>query len=225
MSEQATEKGVLTEDGKRILRMESDEVLLCEFSRDEQFPNMTDWVRVKGKRVPVIPVAIDYPGCVFPAIIPDTPVLTEPSDVADTTEKTNVVSLHNPERKKGQRQKPLSAKDKKLAKATARAQRELQKDFNRWKDQLCTMIRNDSKVEYSEGGTVQYLLPRELVEVVWTTSIYEFIKIAQMKRDKAKEEGIESIESLGVEATRMMKERIQTLADKITGETNEEEGD
>lgn len=109
----------------------------------------------------------------------------------------------------------------KLGKETLKAQKILRADFVEWQNTLVRMIRDKSKIEANPDGSVQYILPKELVELVWTTSIYEFIKIEKMKAEK--EEGDTNDQNLATKAAVQIKKRVEALAKQITGEQDGEE--
>lgn len=241
------ESGTLTRDALRIISERIDNisdmpsVTACTFIRSLASPTMTNEVYISGVQYRGL-LAIDYPGCVCPAIIPDVernpatgnPVGTD-TEMGEHPGKDsspdNVISLKEQlvkqGRVKGMRQES-NKKKKQLAKATAKAQRAIQREFNSWKDFYVSLIRNESKVESNPDGSVQFILPRELVEIVWTTSIYEFVKIVEMQAEKEGQELSDS--ELGIKATTMMKERIGQMAQQITAsqileKEDEETGD
>jgi len=195
------ETGRLTADGKRVLGIDSDITDLCEFVRSTESPNVTSEVYVNGERCNGT-VSIEYPGAFCPGITPDSPHIELP------LQKTSV-SLHDLHKKrgyKGKRQVKKTDRAKKVQKATSLAQREIEKDFNRWKNELCDMIRNDSSIEQTGEDELIYLLPRKLVELVWTTTIHEFVKMEEQEN---------GIEGAAERASSRIKGRLQALADQM----------
>lgn len=124
--------------------------------------------------------------------------------------KSNVV----PFQKKGKR-KHQTAQDKKnlqKEKADNKIFLGVQRDFKKWKQQLREMINKGTKIEWGEQEgktTYTFILPRELVRLVWGSTIQERINaekaefgeegaIARALERLANEVDVTSLELMGV---------------------------
>ena len=124
--------------------------------------------------------------------------------------KSNVV----PFQKKGKRknQTEQDKKDLQKQKADNKILLGIQREFKKWKQQLREMINKGAKIQWGEqdgNTTYTFILPRELVKVVWTSTIQERINaekaefgeegaIARALERLANEVDVTSLELMGV---------------------------
>lgn len=99
-------------------------------------------------------------------------------------------------------------------KAMAARHAQIKREFLKWQDDLCWLIRNQSRVEVQPDGTARYILPKELVRLVWMTTIKQRVAAERAK-------GIGPAEALA-KAMEGLSSEVGSLATKVREETSSE---
>lgn len=101
---------------------------------------------------------------------PNLTLIDESSDAKQTVE--------------GAVEKQTQPQQKHVVPIPPQAQRKALREFKEWKHQLADMIRKKSTIAWSvQGGKLVYhfVLPSDLVKLVWNTTIRERVKLEELK--------------------------------------------
>lgn len=64
----------------------------------------------------------------------------------------------------------------------------IQREFSSWKESLCSLIRSKSRISVHDDGSATYILPAELVRLVWRTTIAQRAALEASKDSGCSEE-------------------------------------
>lgn len=83
--------------------------------------------------------------------------------------------------------------------------------FKVWKDTLCKIVKQKSKLVYSaDKASHSFVLPTEIVRLVWQTTIQERAKVDQIEE---------------TEALAKIKQEVSAEADKLNGKTEDSDSE
>ena len=91
----------------------------------------------------------------------------------------------------------------------AKAHERIKKEYSKWQDDLCWLIRHQSRIEVRPSGEASYILPKELVRLVWETTIAQRVAV-----EKAK--GLDSMQAMGAAMDGLSAE-VAAMAEKVKG--------
>lgn len=79
--------------------------------------------------------------------------------------------------------------DRERRRALAARHEQIKKEFLQWQDDLCWLVRNKSKVSVRPDGSAVYVLPTDLVRLVWQTMISQRVA-AEAAKGKSHHEAL-----------------------------------
>jgi hypothetical protein len=112
-----------------------------------------------------------------------------------------------------------------------KVQKKAKAEFKEWKDELCTIIKRQSKLIFNKNGSYQFILPSRLVKLVWSTTIQERIRAemvhnklsAEDARKKALTKLREEVEKAHIEYTAAPAKKEQEKSEEEKKKHEEEE--
>jgi hypothetical protein len=100
-----------------------------------------------------------------------------------------------------------------FARLTSARKRQAQNEFLDWKRTLIEMIKTGSRLEVKKDGSWQFLLPPDLVRVVWETTVRE--RAAFLRQEGSASPDVEAVKSLQAEVHEKATSAIHEQATQI----------